>query len=304
MTLPSIVIRPPGPKVDNIAEFKEFWKFRHLLFVLVERGIRSRYKNSVLGVAWSMLIPLMSVVVLTIFVGFIMNTGPKSVSAYIFCTILPWTFFQTAVQDSSIAVILSLGLLKKVYLPREMPILSAVFQNFVQFLIGLGIFFLYRWGATTLLLGWPGWPPVQILYLPVILLVMLLSTIGFAFFIGAANVFYEDIRYVMTLLLSLGFYLMPIIYPAEKIYYAPRVPAHVAHLAYYVYLLNPITWVVESFRQIFFGRYNMASPGLPVQMTAPFDPRYMAIAGIESLLFCYLGYAFFNRYKWKFTERP
>lgn len=304
MTVQSIVIRPAKADVDNVAEFKELWKFRHLLLVLVKRGIRITYKNSVLGIAWSMITPLFTVLVLTVVVGYIMNVGSKNLSAYIFCAMLPWNFFQNGVLDSSMIILAQLGLIKKIYIPRELLILSSVLQSLVQFFISVFVFILYRWGLTTLIVGFPGLPPLTILYFPVAVAIMFFCTTGIALFLGATNVFYEDTKFITKMIFSLGFYLMPIIYPAEKIEYMTRVSPRLASLAYHIYLLNPITWVVESFRQIFFGRYNMAGPGLPVQMTAPFDPRYMAIDGIESIIICYLGYSFFNRYKWKFTERP
>jgi len=302
--MPSIVIRPPGPKVDNFAEFREFWRYKHLLRVLVERGIRIRYKNSVLGVAWSMVTPILSVIVYSILITAILHTGSSNTSAYIFAATLPWNFFSFAVLDSSAAILQQLGLLKKIYFPREIPVISNVLQNFVQFLISMFVFVVYRWGLTTVVHGWPGWPPYQVIYLPIVITIMVLFTTGFAFFISALNVFYEDVKFVVSLLLTLGFYFVPVLYPAEKIQYSARLTPSMQTIAYHAYLLNPVAWVSQAFRQMLFGVYNMAPVGSPPQMTAPFDVRIMCIDGFESVLMCYIGYAFFNRMKRKFTERP
>ena len=151
--------RYPGPhrQPRPPAELASCGSYRHLVRTLVERDLRVRYKNSVLGIAWTMVSPLIQVFVLTIAIGYILGSGPKNLSAYIFCATIPWTFFQTAILDSSTSVLAKLGLLKKVYFPREIPLIATVCQNFVQFLISLGIFMVYRWVLTPLLFGWP-WP--------------------------------------------------------------------------------------------------------------------------------------------------
>ena len=161
----SVVITARLGNPGLLAEARELWRFRHLIRTLVERDLRVRYKNSVVGIAWTMINPLVQVFVLTVAIGYILGSGPKNLSAYIFCATIPWTFFQTAILDSSSAILSKLGLLKKVYFPREIPLIATVCQNFVQFLISLAIFMIYRWVLTPLLFHGPTWPPVQILLL-------------------------------------------------------------------------------------------------------------------------------------------
>ena len=132
---PTVVITARRHSPGLREEARELWRYRHLVRTLVERDLRVRYKNSVIGIAWTMINPLISVFVLTVAIGYILGSGPKNLSAYVFCATVPWTFFQTAIADSSTSVLSKLGLLKKVYFPREIPLIATVCQNFVQFLI-------------------------------------------------------------------------------------------------------------------------------------------------------------------------
>lgn len=307
---PAIVIRPRSGRLSLIAEARELWQYRHLVRTLVERDLRVRYKNSVLGVAWTMVNPLVQVFVLTVAIGFILGAGPKNLSAYIFCATIPWTFFQTAILDSSTSVLAKLGLLKKVYFPREIPLIATVCQNFVQFLVSLGVFVVYRFVITPLLHGGNVTPPLALLWLPVVVAILFLLTLGVAFFVATVNVFYEDVKFILTLTLGFLFYLLPIIYFAENIVTSARIPPLVLlgrtlpWWVYHLYLVNPLAWIITAFKQMFFGVQNIAKPGDPIFLSASFDWRYLLIAGALSVAICLAGYSFFNSRKWNFTERP
>ncbi|MDQ2799467.1 MAG: ABC transporter permease, partial [Armatimonadota bacterium] len=221
---PSVVIQARPGSLGLVEEVRELWHYRRLVRTLVERDLRVRYKNSVLGIAWTMVNPLVQVFVLTIAISFILGAGPRNLSAFIFCATIPWTFFQTAILDSSTSVLAKLGLLKKVYFPREIPLIAAVCQNFVQFLISLGVFMVYRWGLTPLLNGGNVAPPREILWLPVVIVLLFLLTLGAAFFVATVNVFYEDVKFILTITMGFLFYLLPIIYFAENIMISARLP--------------------------------------------------------------------------------
>ena len=294
------------------AELRELWQFRHLVRTLVERDLRVRYKNSVLGIAWTLVNPLAQVFVLTLAIGYILGAGPKNLSAFIFCATLPWTFFQTATLDASTSVLAKLGLLKKVYFPREIPLIATVCQNFVQFLISLAVFMVYRWALTPLLFGGSVAPPREVLWLPVLVALLFLLTLGMAFFVATVNVFYEDVKFILTLTMSFLFYLLPIIYFAENVNFAARIPGvlllghPLPWWVYHLYLVNPLAWLITAFKQIFFGAAiisNVGTPAAQVRYMAPFDWRYLLLTAVSSIGFCLGGYTFFNRHKWKFTER-
>lgn len=306
----AIVIRARPGSLGLAEEARELWRYRHLVRTLVERDLRVRYKNSVLGIAWTMVSPLVQVFVLTVAIGIILGAGPRNLSAYIFCATIPWTFFQTALLDSSTSVLAKLGLLKKVYFPREIPLIATVCQNFVQFLISLGVFVVYRFVLTPLLHGGSVAPPRELLWLPFVTFLLFLLTLGTAFFVATVNVFYEDVKFILQLTLGFLFYLLPIIYFAENIVISARIPGYVflgkalSWWVYHLYLVNPIAWIITAFKQMFFGVQNIAKPGDPVFLSAPFDWRYLLITAVMSTLICLGGYAFFNSRKWKFTERP
>jgi len=302
----TITIQARTHEPGIVAELTELWQFRHLVRTLVERDLRVRYKNSVLGIAWTMVNPLVQVLVLTIAIGYILGSGPRNLSAYIFCATLPWTFFQTAVLDSSSSVLVKLGLLKKVYFPREIPLIATVCQNFVQFSISLGLFMVYRWVLTPLLHGGNVAPPLAILWLPLLIADLFLLTLGTAFFVATANVFYEDVKFIISLLTGFLFYLLPVIYFAENVFYSPRIPHHLQKLAYDFYLLNPLAWLITAFKQVFFGVADISNSNapLPHHFSAPFDWRFLLLTTVTSVLVCAWGYSFFNSHKWKFTERP
>ncbi len=303
----SVVITARTGSPGLLAEARELWRYRHLVRTLVERDLRVRYKNSVVGIAWTMINPLIQVFVLTVAIGYILGSGPHNLSAYIFCATLPWTFFQTSVLDSSTSVLAKLALLKKVYFPREIPLIATVCQNFVQFLISLAIFMVYRWVLTPLLFHGTTWPPVQILLLPWLIVILFLLTLGTAFFVATANVFYEDVKFIVTLTMGFLFYLLPIIYFAENLFYSDRIhSAAGCWWAYHLYLANPLAWIITAFKQVFFGVAdisNITAP-LPHHLSAPFDWRFLLITTASSIIVCLWGYTFFNSHKWKFTERP
>jgi len=301
-----IVIRARPGSLGLVEEARELWRYKHLVRTLVERDLRVRYRNSVLGIAWTMVNPLVQVFVLTVAISFILGAGPHNLSAYIFCATIPWTFFQTSILDSSTSVLAKLGLLKKVYFPREIPLIATVCQNFVQFLISLGIFIVYRFVFIPLVFGGNVAPPPALLWLPVVIVILFLLTLGTAFFVATLNVFYEDVKFILTLTMGFLFYLLPIIYFAENIRYAARIhSASGRWWAYHLYLANPMAWIITAFKQMFFGVAIISNADAPQPIySAPFDWRYLLVTAVTSVAVCLGGYAFFNSRKWKFTERP
>jgi ABC-type polysaccharide/polyol phosphate export permease len=286
-----------------IAESKELLRYRHLVKTLVERELRSRYKNSVLGIGWSLVSPIVQVIILTFVLRHIMATGPANLSIFIMCGMIPWWFFQSCVLDSATAVLGRIPLIKKVYFPREILLISSVCQNFVNFAITVVVFIVYRWIVTPIFFGWPGPPPLAILWFPLVTIFLLLFTMGISFFICTANVFFEDVKYITAIMTSMFFYLLPIMYFAENIVYTPGIQSsHLRDWGYHIYLGVPLVWFVTAFKQMFCG-VALISAGSN-QVSAPFDVRYMAINGVLSVLVFIAGYSCFNKYKWRFAERP
>lgn len=274
-----------------LKDFAEVVRYRELLLNLVIRDLKVRYKSSVLGFFWSLTNPLLQVATITIVFKFIMKLTIPNYSAYVLCAFLPWTFFQMSVLDSATSVLFHGHMVKKTYFPREILPASIVLSNLVHFILALGIFFIYL-----LILGTP--ILITWLLLPIIVLIQLLLNMGVAFFVSCLNVFYNDIKYVATVVLSLLFYLTPIIYLAEQIVYSGRVPAAYKPLVIGIYTVNPLSFLVTAYRKLLLPGYNAA--GIH---DIPLNYWYLALAAATSLFIFLAGYAFFNSRKWYFAER-
>ena len=322
----TIIIAPLSDQtVGTIPQLRELWNYRYLLKALVLRELRIRYKNSALGIMWSMANPLIQVFAMTVVVGYILHAGPPNLSVYILCAFLPWTFFQQSVLDSASSILGYSYMLKKVYFPREILPLVSVCANFAHFLFALVIFLFYRYLVAPALFGhftggpvfyighfalrhfafsWPGWPPREVLWLPVIVAIEFMLISGVAFLVSALNVFYEDVKFIVTAGMNILMYFLPIMYFFENIAYAPRIPHKVQIVFVHYYLLNPLSWLVIAFKQIFFPVQNIAARGAPPIYSQPLDYKYFVITAATSLLIFIGGYTFFNSRKWRFAERP
>lgn len=274
------------------AEARELLRYRELVRNLMVRDIKVRYKNSALGFFWSLLNPLAQVFIITLVFKFVIRIGFPNYSAYVLAGFLPWVFFQMAILDASQSILLHGPLLKKVYIPREAIPISIVLSNLVHFLLALGVLFLYM-----AVIGIPfTW---KLLLLPPLILVHLLLTLGVGLLVSCANVFYEDIKYVMTVGLNLMYYCVPVIYVLEQLAnIPPRFPWLYAHrdLVVALYQLNPLAVWITSYRRIIL-------PPVPAAIGhASLTPWMVGVAALLSVGTAVLGYAVFNRYKWDFAE--
>jgi len=275
-----------------LKELSELARYRELLLNLVVRDLKVRYKNSILGFFWSLANPLLQVAVITFVMRKVMIADVPNYSAYLLCAFLPWTFFQMSVLDASSSVLFHGNLVKKTYFPREILPISIVLSNLVHFILALGIFFIYlQVLGTPVLITW--------LMLPVLVIIQLLFTMGVAFFVSCLNVFYEDIKYLATVVLSLLFFMLPIMYLVEQIHnYAATIPAVYRPWLIGSYYLNPLSFLLTAYRKLLLPAFNTAT----IQDVS-LNYWYLALAGVTSLLICLAGYAFFNSRKWSFAER-
>ena len=293
-------VTPKGVNSGGIlGDLREIWAAREIISALAHRQLRLRYKGSFFGVLWSMIPPIIQVVVLTIVVGVISGAPSSNNSAYIFCAFLPWIFVSNALLDGSSSVLAEQAILKKTYFPREVLPLASLYANFLHFCVAVGVFLVYRYGITTAVFHWPGLPPRAIFMLPLVVFDMLMLTTGMVLFLSAWTTFYEDVKYAIVVTLQLLFYLLPILYFAERIVYSVRGSARTRELVYHLYLANPVAWIVQAFKQMFFGVQPIGT-----HFTAQFDFRYYALTTATSLIVLILGYSEFRRMRWKFVERP
>ncbi|MBL8064652.1 MAG: ABC transporter permease [Chthonomonadaceae bacterium] len=284
-----------------IDDVKELWRFRELLWAMVERELRIRYKNSLLGFFWSLINPLMTVLVMTVVFKFFLQNQTENYAPYVLSAYLPFLFFNMAVMDSSQSVLAALPIVKKVYFPREILPISSVLANFIHYLLALVVFFFYLfflWAITGFQITPFTW---RIAFLPVLLLTSLALTLGFAFFVSSLNVFYEDVKYVLGVLLYLAFFMTPIMYFSENVYYAAK--RHGQEWLYTLYHLNPVAELATTYKK------TLVPPGEIAIGAEKVDPlaQNWGLFGITVLVsFATLvaGYSLFNKLKWRFMERP
>lgn len=284
-------------------ELAELWRFRYLLQMLVARELKVRYKNSVFGFLWSIVPPLLSVLVLTYMVREVFGASVENYSAYLLCGIIPWTFFSSAILDSSMSLLVNYGVIKKVYMPREVIPLAVVISNFIHCLLGWGVYF-----VAFLLIGplfHKGTPFLpRMVWFPGILLIQLMLVTGLSLWSAALNTFYEDVKFILQTLFNLIYFLLPILYSADVVYYSHTMRAH--PWLFKLYMLNPITSLITGFR------WSLLEPIRPETFNKdafkgfpPIDMDWTIFffSCLLSFLIAWSGYAYFNRCKWKFVER-
>lgn len=287
-------------------ELRELLRFRELLFAMVERELRIRYKNSFLGFFWSLLNPLVTVFVMWVVFSFLLKNNTPNFSAYMLASYLPYLFFSTALMDSAQSVLVALPVVRKVYFPREILPLASIISNFIHFLLAIVIFFVF------LFLVWAGsgfevtpfsW---RALFLPVLLIVTLALTTGVSLLISALNVFYEDVKYMVSVLLYLLYFLTPIFYFSETVWYALKGDSN-RDLIYTVFHLNPLAQLATMYRKVLLApgqieiSENKMSKLVPM---LPVDWTMFGVTVVTSFGLLIFGYWVFNRMKWRFVEKP
>jgi lipopolysaccharide transport system permease protein len=217
----------------------DLWRYRELLQVLAWRDISVRYKQTVIGVAWALIRPFLTMVVFTVIFGKLAKLPSDGTAPYalmVFAGMLPWTFFATALSDASNSLIGNANLISKVYFPRLIVPVAAVMVAFVDFLISFAIF--------VALMIWyqflPGW---HILLLPMFAAVAFMTSFGIGIWITTLNVKYRDFRYVIPFIVQIGLYISPVGFSSNIIPNEWRL----------AYSLNPMVGVIDGFRWCLLG---------------------------------------------------
>ena len=282
----------------------ELWRFRYLLRMLVARELKVRYKNSALGFLWSIVPPLLSVIVLTFLAKTAFGTYVKNYGAFLLCGIIPWTFFSTAILDSSQSLLVNWGVIKKVYMPREVIPLSIIISNFIHFLLGWAVFFVVYLIVMRLIPPFDKGIPLrtEMLFFPIIVFMEAILVTGASLWVAALNTFYEDVRFILQTAFGLVYFVFPILFPVEIVSNAEIVKAH--PWLFTLYMLNPITAIIDAFRKTIMVPLEPHDFRADLHMP-PHQIDWVLFSGsaLISLAFLISGYAYFNRVKWKFVER-
>ncbi len=214
--------------------WRDLWRYRELFYILSWRDIKVKYKQTVLGVLWVILRPLLTMIIFTFVFGRIANMDMYSSVPYsiiVFGGLLPWQFFSNALTECSNSLIGNERLITKVYFPRLIIPASSVITSFIDFLISLLIliilFFFYRYT-----------PPWQILLMPIFWILVFFASFGPGLYLTALNVKYRDFRYIIPFIVQFGLFISPVGYMTSKI------PSQWI----WVYSLNPMVGVIDCFR--------------------------------------------------------
>lgn len=287
-----------------ITELRELWRYRELLLILVQRDLKVRYKNSVLGFGWSLLNPLVQVAILTLVLKVLMGTRSDNIHAYVFCATLPWIYFSTAVMDSTLSLITYRGLLKRVYFPREIIPLASVLANLVHFVLATVVLLAYMAGNSLFWWGvggkleWAIQPTALLIPIPMLGLTLLLF--GLAMFLSVWTHLFMDVRFLADSGLRILYWVVPVIYYAELI-------AHIKGQSLYVlYMLNPLSAFIAGFQKLILPATKVTFPNdsvLVVPTMTSIHWGFLGTAILVSFLLALAGYRYFCSQKWALAER-
>ncbi len=234
---PLVRIRPSG-KLTSL-NVRELWAYRELLFFLTWRDVRVRYKQTVLGVAWAIIQPLLTMVIFTLFFGKAIGVASDGIAypLFVYAGLLPWTFVSNAISGSGNSLVGSSHLITKVYFPRMIIPSAAVAAGLVDFAIGFTVLIALM-VYYEIVLTW------TVVLVPLLLLLSVLLALGVGMSASALNVRYRDVRYALPFCIQLWLFATPIIYPSSV------VPAQWR----WALALNPLTGIIEGYRASLFGR--------------------------------------------------
>ena len=253
--------------------FERIYNYRELLKSNVKKEIRGRYKNSILGVLWSFLNPLLQLAVYSIIFGALLAGSDNTYHIYICVALIPWTYFTTAISQSSFTVIGNADIIKKVYFPREILPISVVTSGAVNFIISTLIILAF------VLVAGMGISKYIILY-PLILLIQYILLLGIGFIVSSITVYVRDLEHIIGIVLMAAFYGTPIVYKLEQL------PQNLQILMQ----LNPMTHLINAYRDIFYYQQ------LP-------DMKALSILLVLSIGLTIIGYFIFKQLQKGFVEQ-
>ena len=228
---PTVRIEPPRGWLE--LRLREVWEYRELLYFFVWRDVKIRYKQTVIGIAWVILQPLLTMGVFTLFFGRLAKLPSQGLPypVFYFAALVPWMYFSYALQSATNVVVENQRVITKVYFPRLVLPFSAVLSGLVDFAIGFVV-------LVILTLGYGIRPTIAAMWLPLLLLLAILTALGVGLWMSALNALYRDVRYVMPFVVQFWMFASPVAYPSALLPERWR----------WLYGLNPMAGVIDGFR--------------------------------------------------------
>src|SRR5882672_5341983 len=234
-------------------KLRDLWEYRELLYFLVWRDIKVRYKQTALGATWAIIQPFFTMVVFSLFFGRLAGVPSDGIPypIFSFTALVPWAFFANGLSQSSNSLVGSGTLITKVYFPRLIIPLASVFSGIVDFLLAFVV-------LIAMMLYYGMAPTLSVLWLPMFLLLALVTSLGVGLWLSALNVKYRDVRYIVPFITQFWLFVTPIAYPSSLLHQPWRT----------IYGLNPMVGVVEGFRWAILKSNAAPGPIIAVSSTA------------------------------------
>lgn len=255
--------------MNLLKEIFSYWEF---LKTNVKKDIRGKYKGSFLGVLWSFINPLLSVVVYAIVFHYIMRFNIDHYLIYLIAGIIPWTFFTTALNSGMNSILFNANIIKKVYFPRAILPISSVTSALVNFLISCIIILLFA------IFSGVG-VSINLIFLPIVVIIQYILCLGIVFILSAIEIYVKDIEHIINFFISMLFYVTPILYT----------PDYVPNNMQFLLKLNPMSYLIEAYHDIFYYK-----------QTPEFSS--LGIVFLISIFIFTLGYNIFKRLQKGFAE--
>jgi len=266
-----LVIRPRSGWIA--IDWRELWESRELLYFLVLRDVKVRYKQTVLGVAWAVLQPLFTMLIFTLIFGRFAKIPSDGVpyALFVFAGLLPWTFFSNNISQASMSLMNQQTLLTKIYLPRLFIPSSSIGSGLIDLLVSFGVF------ALLMIYYGVGLGP-GVLAVPFLVLMTAAASLGIGLWLAALIVTYRDFRYVVPFLVQSWLYLSPVIYPVSMV--PPKWQPLLA--------INPMAGIIDGFRSALLG--------------LPWNYTTIGISSVSSLVLLAFGLGYFRKTERSFAD--
>ena len=271
----SVKTRTFGPKSGwRFVDLREVWDYRDLMFFMIWRDLKSRYAQSVLGFMWAVVQPAAFMIVFTVVFGEIakISSDGKPYAIFSYTAVVPWTLFAGSVGAATNSLVTNQRMLTKVYFPRVIMPLMGPMSRTPDFVISMCL-------MVVLMIWFNQAPTIWVLTLPLLVLIIIGTAVGLGLWLSALSVQYRDVRFALPMVVQLGLYVTPVVYPASL----------VPERFILFYSVNPMVGVVEGFRAALLGSRDM-----PLDM--------LAVGAMTMLLILITGVVVFNRMERNFVD--
>jgi len=258
--------------------WKEIWNYRDLLYFLVLRNITILYKQTVLGFGWAILNPALQMVLFTLIFGYLGNLPSDDVpyAVFSYAALIPWTYFSQSLSSATNSLISSTGIISKVYFPRIIIPMAAIISKLLDFLIAFVFMIL-------LMIYYKIIPTGNIIWLPLLTLILILTSAGIGFWMSALAIRYRDVKFTIVYFIQILMYLAPVVWPMSLL------ESKIGSTAMKVYSIYPLAGVIEGFRSALLG-------------TVPMPYVYILNGGIASIVLFVSGMMYFQRVEKHFAD--